>query len=788
MNLRKLTRSSFRDLTRIGLAMAMPGLLSILTPLESTAQYNTMWHDFRVHDVKNYTTKMVPGAGYSRESVMAGTAFDRSGNAVPHFMILDDGNTGTPVHDYPGVVVDSLYPDPNFLDLRTMDVVPVNDDAYFIIVSAREDGNSNPSAKDKIKLIKADGNASNVYNPPTQNGGERVYYDNTQDYNLYPMNGLYNATHELLYICGYVTTENTVYPFYPDENSAKQSFIMAIDVSNADPTTWNVTAVKYFESSPAFGTGVGVGETGNPIELDFDMAMRMQIIENGTWADNIFMTGSVNAMTGTTNGGVAGNSYVRSATMVHVLDPVMLTEMNGGDKHIIGEQNSSDGDGRMEYGIGMFESESTVGTTNGAYYIVSNMYAADAPGDGMPANDWYNTNSFNAKADRIVVTHVDEDFKAENVNANSDRLILDIGSNNGKGFFALNVLSSTASGYADPTGSVRNTSTHDRGYTDRFIIAGMIYGIPENSTTCDFVSPSFNDINDKNIEPFTMELEMHWARVTGVTTNDIEGKLYFVPELHSASVPYGTIMTMYESENGTGGTGNHTIISNAYSNLGGGLSHMFYGPKIADRDAVNDINKSLVVNAPKLYRTNPDGTLGSNMLGLKTMFSNATNGTWHNLDGSCLYWCDPVDDYEKMDLIEDVELTPVISEDDPIPQNSSMGITLVGDCWGVHSTDPAYKPTKLINVTEVGTFQIYPNPAQDQINMVLKTDMEADALVNINLVNMQGQLVKELYNGTAGDLQQTHTMQLPQIANGLYWVQVYSNGQPIYTEKLSIEQ
>ena len=61
-----------------------------------------------------------------------------------------------------------------------------------------------------------------------------------------------------------------------------------------------------------------------------------------------------------------------------------------------------------------------------------------------------------------------------------------------------------------------------------------------------------------------------------------------------------------------------------------------------------------------------------------------------------------------------------------------------------------------------------------------------DAKVKVQLVNMQGQVVANLYNGTAANA--NAKMHLPDVATGLYIVQVYSNGTIVHQQKLSIQQ
>lgn len=99
-----------------------------------------------------------------------------------------------------------------------------------------------------------------------------------------------------------------------------------------------------------------------------------------------------------------------------------------------------------------------------------------------------------------------------------------------------------------------------------------------------------------------------------------------------------------------------------------------------------------------------------------------------------------------------------------------------------------FKPTDVNEVVAKSTgFKLYPNPATKEVNVSLANTVADDAQVSVQLVNMYGQLVSGLYNGKASDLNANKSLQLPDVATGIYMVQIVADGQMVYNEKLVIE-
>lgn len=731
-------------------------------------QANTMWHMFD-EDVKNYATKVIPntnGVG----AVMAGTKFDANGNGTPHFIRVDDN---TP-DGYPNIVVDKLYPDTKFADQRVVDIVVKQEGEYYIIVLARDNGILFANGKDFIKIIKVDDNGNNKYPPLVGNGdgGERIYHDPMNDYNMYPMSAMYretddgNGIRELLYICGYVTTEATQFPSEPNYNSKKQSFLLNIDVSQPDPATWSVQNIKYYETSPSTST--------NPNELDWDMAMRMQTLENNTnwllqgtnppYTNAIFMTGSVNFMSGAYNG-TNNNTYVRSGTAVYLLDPWTLNEIYG-NTHISNFRHGEDGRGYLEYGVGIVESDD--GEHN---YIISNMYSRQSiDGYGTPPNDWFLQttlgSSYNAKVNNIAITHTNNSF-ATMWNGNSTkRLFLTSASS---GIYGVQVLPTRAPSNRSGTSAVR------------FLIAGMAINRSQSTECSQMWQYSPNSyIGPENIIPYLWDLDISFTPDPNNNPLGILGDInYDSYSLFGPQPPAPSTIFYYKNQTSTG---DPNIYSNSYARLGKGLSNIFYSPKFVDRD----INTStIVMNAPKFGSTKP--TI-NNKLGLKTMYLTdaGVSPVSYSLDGGCFTGCgqDMMD--HEIELTSSTNTSPFI-QDDPSDENPvTMPYYLMGDCSGFYSGTPVFKPgpTSVENTINDKEISLYPNPANDIVTIATGQAMWNN-VSTIEVSDITGRLISTI-NAAPVDLKlQINTSTW---ASGTYLVNITMKDNSTVNKKLVISK
>ncbi len=137
-------------------------------------------------------------------------------------------------------------------------------------------------------------------------------------------------------------------------------------------------------------------------------------------------------------------------------------------------------------------------------------------------------------------------------------------------------------------------------------------------------------------------------------------------------------------------------------------------------------------------------------------------GSW----GKCVWNCyDPV--------------TPYVFTDD-------LNWPTVVNCTTNYSHQ--YKPASIAATNTVTETQIYPNPASAEVNIELAKTVSADNEIQVELVNMQGQVVSRLFEGKAEALNAKHTLKLPEVVTGLYIVFIYSNGERIYNNKLEIRK
>lgn len=765
-------------LLRPALRAVMLLFLSVLVPLMSFSQYNSMFYVWDDFDAKNYTTRAIPSSNFPRESIMAGTLFDAStGLGVPHFLKCNDG--GAPANNYPGITAEATYPHAHFVDQRVVDIVSAGHDEHYIVALARRDV-SNPMAapfNDVIRVIKVDDAGDNT----APGYGDLVIDDlnfGQGNLNIYPMSAMYRTTvdpntlenRKVLYICGFVSSDATQHPNYPDMNSEKRSFILALNIggdtdpANANPPgTWTLINANYFETSPC--TAAMAGCTNNSPELDWDIAMHMQTLKVSAHnIGDIFMTGSVNAMTGQYNGFGYPYTFVRSGSMVLVLDPWTLTDVAtaANPTHIV-DLGNLDGYGRMEYGVALVEASS--GTDN---YLISNIYEAFPSGDGSPTDDWLNTIGFNEKPGYIAITHLSEDFESTYLTVSSRRRILDQAQFGGIGLYALDVLPSQ-----EVSSGANGTRNPVSGSDVKFIIAGMAYNTPQsNNCYNDITGYGQRAISAANMNPFLYTVDISWDRqIPWVSSlGDI------VYNQFSTIAPYGSYINIYPTQRGTG---DPAAFTNAYALLGGGLSHIAWAPDFADIDPT-DLN-SIIMNAPRWSDGNADGTVQTR-LGLKTMFVNATDGSFLSMDFCVRMRCDPVTDTSEVELIDHTDGPHDIRLSDPHEAKSSVAATPRGEC---SDNPPVYKPA---GIEQLGNAiaKIYPNPASD--NIYVQIAGEVKGTVNVRMMNIYGQAVGELYNGDAGGLRQKNNLSLPAVAPGLYMVQVFANGQMVHQERLSVHQ
>ena len=84
------------------------------------------------------------------------------------------------------------------------------------------------------------------------------------------------------------------------------------------------------------------------------------------------------------------------------------------------------------------------------------------------------------------------------------------------------------------------------------------------------------------------------------------------------------------------------------------------------------------------------------------------------------------------------------------------------------------KPEELAHVMGM---EVYPNPASNGIQVTLNYKLQNTADLNITLVNMLGQEIAVLKNGNTSSGKQTQVIPVTNLAKGLYFVKLTTNGQ-----------
>lgn len=723
-------------------------------------------------NVHGFATKVLRSATNS-ESVMAGTMYANNTDAnfpsgtnitYPMFMHLKD-YSGTP--DYPEINMPdyTVYditnsPSGYFYGNKTVDVVEDAASNFFIITAAREIAIPNP-ARDCINLIQVDvsGNVLGAVtiSDPTITGH--------CGWGLYPINGLYHVdknAKDVLYICGYVVTEPRCgvpvggsgwsiplgWDMTPDFHTPKKAFVMAIDISGG--TIGGVLNCKYYDY-------VQTGGVVNNPEFDFDIAMRLTEL-SANYANHggqIHVTGSVNAQTGSDNGSMPTNGTImRSATMNMVIDDVTLNQLEVG--HFISAGNG-DGFGTSEYGVA-FE-ENSHSSVNGDHYIVSNIYKGLPTSGGTGYDTWFNNTSdgLNLQPERFAITHVPPGLQATNnlPGVLSTRAVCD------QEGWAIQTL---------PSGNL--TAFFPVNFSEkRFLIAGL------------FSDTTGVGTGEKKIVPFIYDMGARFSMSSVTTGNMALG-------LNQTEV---TDKTYFDNGSSTGDPlGGATQPVNSYFMPWQDYSNINFGPRFASRKTIGaTLTEPIVLNAAKL--DGGSGITAGPILGLKAMFADGdaansgagyTSVSW----AICRFEKNPgfyLDDVQNFDD----GVAPVFCSTStpslnilPITVNTiATTVTKLGECaYGTYKTTG-------IKIIKASKTIISPNPATTSIKVVLSSAVQDNANVKVVLSNMHGQIVKELYNGEALAIGNT-SLSLPQVATGLYIVQVYSNGAMVHQQKLSIQQ
>lgn len=773
---------------------AVAATFSLFLSTPGSAQYNSQWYEFEAPTpllysgyptytdasltAKAFSTEMVPGTT-TMECVMAGTMYDSAAHiGRPMFLHYKKHGTGF----YPDLQDAVVYEDPNsnYYDHRAIDIVPGSTansrQVYYIVNAVREDllsGTTVAPAKDKIKVMMVDATGAQTTRAITISdnfvNGSTVW-----GRSLYPTHAIFkpnvqdpnNANHkaDILYICGFVTmdwtsctlgtpalppsfaTVSTVPPNYPYPgfHTKKAAFVIALDVTNN--TFGSIINAKYYDY---ILTG---GSSNNP-EFDFDIAMRLTELSSShpMYPGDIHVTGSVNALTGASNGSSA--TFVRSATMNMIVDNWTLV-INAG-QHFIAQGNG-DGYGTSEYGVGFVEK--SYGTISDCY-VIGNKYKGLPAGGAGGYTQWQWPGihaGFNIEPDGVTLTHTTWlGATLSSPFALSQRALFDKG-------YAVQVLESKGD-FQPPTSSTT---------VKTFLVAGMYHdgstGFPAHS----------------NYIPFLWDMTAVFS-----LPGNVSGTMAIPP----------TGVYQDNSFLNLTGTGDPATFSNNYLTEGTvGLQGMGWNPTFAARAGLA-VGQDIALNAPKFSRDLAGNNPTRFFLGLKTMYVDGVSGSappYIHLDNSScqagytpstptLEYIQPYDDEQVGNIELDLTLygTPLsLSVDKEQYDEYGLISTALGDCnSGVYK----HHTTGIGKTAGAAVTKVYPNPAKDVVTVELSGNIGQTDKIKVQLVNMQGQLIGRLYNGTAIGM---HPMlQLPAVADGLYFVQVYANGVLVHTEKLAIQ-
>lgn len=772
---------------------------SLTIPVFAQWNYNSMIYQFNGTapgcfngtpssiNVKGFSTEYVPNGG--DETVMAGTMYDTvSGTGRPVFVHFDPYAAHSFPYQFP-VIANSgadiaVYDNCNFFDHRVVDIAigPVQGGTqyYVITMAAREDNTGATTlapARDQVTILIVDATGA-------VNASESIWDNSltgvTWGKSLYPVHTIFKANvnepatsnfYDILYICGFVTddqvsnttTYSPVFPYniatfispphypFPGFHTKKYAFVMAVDVTGG--TVNGVLNCSYYDMATPPGSS-----PNNP-ELDFDIAMHMTELSANypNFPGEIHVTGSVNAVTGSSNG--VTSTLVRSATMNMIIDDWDLSfKANGG--HFLAPGNG-DGYGTNEYGISFVEHTYNSTGWKNDNYIISNKYKGSTSSPGIISPDWvYGTQmGFNVEPDVMTITHTPWYTTPTNYSSIpplSKRAISDIS-------WAVQTLETVNTG----TRGTPNLSQKN------FLVAGLHNYAPGGGVP-----------NNDNFIPFLVDMTVQFSIPQGLTGN----------------------MTFPETDDldnnffdNTVGTGDPAIVRNNYLTMSNvGMQGIAWGPTYAARE---NTSYDIALNGPRMDFDNTTfAPNGFDFLGLKTMFVNGTNTASSEYirlgDNTCQFGKGIDFSEEDVSLYNDdcaASSTMVLVRTDVLADithlNSpytpaSVTPTYYGDCysWLYKNGTTAVKQA----VTKAFTTTIYPNPAKDEIQVQLAGNIVPDAKVKVQLVNMQGQVVANLYNGTAANA--NAKMHLPDVATGLYIVQVYSNGTIVHQQKLSIQQ
>lgn len=732
---RRCMRSHTKYLTMKKLRLCGLLALQMFACSVSNAQYtSTQLHSFGQH-VKAYSVMNSTDGLHPDETVRAGTMYytNLGPNTVrlydpwayPHFLQVDnsDNITVSKIYGFRSV---KAY-------VRAVSIVgdgntSPNDAKYYITCQVRVPINASPwdltGDRDCIVVMTVDRNGNvlqdamiirpNVTNNP-----------NTPE-NFYPLHSLWHSNGSL-YICGYVTDDNTNAPNEPMfRHSAAMGPHIKSFVLRCDPATGTVLNTFTYNTTPT-----------TPqlphLEEDYDIAVRLTEMAGG----NVHVTGSVNNVRLHPVSPPPLEVFF-SSTMNLLLDP-SLTMLSSINDHFGFPWNTEGGNG-SEYGVAIEEAN------NGNKFIVSNAFSSNHLGN----------QSFTALAPhQFMITEVDNNYAP-------------MGGNTRYRFEAFD------NAWALTTLPVTQASTQP-GET-RMLIAGM-----STNTWCGTGGPYGFDY----VMPFLHEVVMRPGSTDGgqfmkwVTYKTNLGTGAFTHPLSYKQIQDGVSNIAW----------NPVFASRARGNVDSNI-HM-YAPLLNKIDTFTLDHKSMSVegsyffsggglanlytdNTAQCVTSNIQSLIGGNLCGMATPPTQQDYFVYEQVS-QIGYSGNPM-----LDVTGTLDYEVVVED---MADISSANYTWTSTACDYSNGD--YKTTNIPQLMAGKGVKMYPNPAQHELQVVLPAGTPGDEGIMITLSNMYGQRVATLYNGNAANL---GILQLPDVASGMYMVEVRGKGNILHQQKLAIQQ
>ncbi len=253
----------------------------------------------------------------------------------------------------------------------------------------------------------------------------------------------------------------------------------------------------------------------------------------------------------------------------------------------------------------------------------------------------------------------------------------------------------------------------------------------------------------------------------------------------------------YNTQTGTGAASTGT--PNSYPRLGGGMSNIFWNPTFASRNTVAD---DIVMSAPRWQPANGSLPARLNLKSMRvhnasleipdcpdgfTISSNCSNpvALYQQVKGLGYSVPGPVHIVNKAFS----GFTGIFSNDGSADANNFTATVYNGIETKCDPFTPVYREDETTGVQEFtnrsAETKIYPNPAKDQVKILLANNIAGNTNIFVTLSNVYGQIVARLYNGDASGLDSY--LQLPNLTMGVYMIQVFADGKPIHQQRLSIQ-